>query len=110
MEANIRTRPWRAAIKKVCDRKLPAGWDALDGPLEISMHFYFERGKTVTAPYPHTKTTYDVDKLARAMHDGLVDGGVLVDDSRVVDAHCFKRYCEKGTEPRAVIVLNAKLG
>ena len=106
-EANHRTRPWREAIRALCVDKLPPDWEKLDGPLSIEMWFYFDRLKGHrSGDLPCTKSTYDVDKLSRAMNDGLTEGGVIVDDARVVDMYSHKRYCEIGTETRALVIVS----
>jgi Holliday junction resolvase RusA-like endonuclease len=38
----------------------------------------------------------DIDKLTRAILDGLTDGGLLADDARVVELHITKRYPTPG--------------
>lgn len=52
---------------------------------------------------PATRSSGDVDKHARNVLDALVDGGVLADDSRVVDLRARKRHCLPGEVPGAVI-------
>jgi crossover junction endodeoxyribonuclease RusA len=52
---------------------------------------------------PATRSSGDLDKHARNLLDALVDGGVLVDDSRVVELHGRKRHCLPGEVPGAVI-------
>lgn len=107
MEDNPRTKPWRAAIKKVCDDFLPAGYEPLDGPISVEMCFWFT--PPANAPrgsYPTTRMTYDLDKLYRALGDGLAEGGVIVDDARIVDANLRKRYLWDEGEERAVVVVS----
>jgi Holliday junction resolvase RusA-like endonuclease len=38
----------------------------------------------------------DVDKLVRAVGDGLTQGGAIADDARIVDLHAYKRYSVDG--------------
>lgn len=52
---------------------------------------------------PATRSSGDLDKHARNILDALVDGGVLADDSRVVDLRARKRHCLPGEKPGAVI-------
>lgn len=54
---------------------------------------------------PATRSSGDVDKHARNILDALVDGGVLADDSRVVDLRARKRHCLPGEQPGAVILV-----
>lgn len=53
--------------------------------------------------WPVTRSSGDLDKHARNVCDALVDGGVLTDDSRVVDLHGRKRHCLPGEVAGAVI-------
>jgi Holliday junction resolvase RusA-like endonuclease len=47
----------------------------------------------------------DVDKLARAILDGLTAGGAWKDDSQVVDLAAAKFYCKPGEAAGAMIYL-----
>ncbi|MEU8157997.1 RusA family crossover junction endodeoxyribonuclease [Micromonospora sp. NPDC048986] len=53
--------------------------------------------------WPATRSSGDIDKHARNILDALVDGGILADDSRVVDLRGRKRHCLPGEQPGAVI-------
>jgi crossover junction endodeoxyribonuclease RusA len=44
----------------------------------------------------------DLDKCCRSTLDGLVDGGLLVDDCLVVELSASKRYCRADEQPGAV--------
>ena len=44
-------------------------------------------------------TRHDVDKLARAVVDGLVKGGLLSDDRHLLELICRKRYVSDGEQP-----------
>lgn len=52
---------------------------------------------------PVTRSSGDIDKHARNVCDALVDGGVLKDDSRVVELRARKRHCLPGEAAGAVI-------
>lgn len=105
-ESNPRTRPWREQIKKVCDDELPAGFVPLDGPLDVEFWFYFDPPASAKpGDLPCTKSTYDWDKLSRALGDGLTEGGIIEDDARIVDAVVRKRYLWGDGEERAVAVV-----
>jgi crossover junction endodeoxyribonuclease RusA len=45
----------------------------------------------------------DIDKLARAVLDGLTMGGAFADDAQVVDLHVGKFWCLPGEAPGVVI-------
>ena len=49
----------------------------------------------------------DVDKLARAVLDGLVSGGVMADDAQVVVLVARKVYASNGEAPGALIEVEA---
>lgn len=111
-ESNVRTEGWRSAIKRVCDDHLPSGWEPLDGALDVDFWFYFNPlTRAKPGDFPTTKSTYDWDKLSRAVGDGLTDGRVIVDDARIVDASVHKRYVWPGDgEARAVAVVSPHTG
>ncbi|GGM26660.1 hypothetical protein GCM10011608_09400 [Micromonospora sonchi] len=57
--------------------------------------------------WPATRSSGDIDKHARNVLDALVDGGVLADDSRVVEIQGRKRHCRPGEQPGATIAVRA---
>lgn len=105
-EDNPRTKPWREAIKAVCEHPtLGVGDDFVlwDGPLCAEMTLFFEPPKSAKlGSFPDTRSTYDCDKLARAVDDGIT-GLIIVDDSRIVDLIVRKRYVWGDSEERAEI-------
>lgn len=78
-------KAWRHAVATVADR----GVD-FDVPVTVSLEFYLPAPKRPRWWVPAVKP--DVDKLSRAVLDGLTDGGLLFDDSRVVGLSATKRY------------------
>lgn len=91
-QTSKRLGPWRAAIEAdalVARQRLAR---PLTQPVAIMATFWFRRPKRPTRPYP----SLDLDKLLRALFDGLVRGGLLTDDSWIVDVTATKRWCEKG--------------
>lgn len=107
-ESNVRTEGWRAAIARVCKQHLPKKWEPLDGPIVVDFWFFFTPPlKAKPGDMPTTRATNDWDKLGRALGDGLTDGGVIVDDARIVDGAIHKRYVWPGEgEPRAVAIVS----
>lgn len=84
-------KPWRAAI---ADRAAGSWLDRsqLLGPVEVYAVFVFERPKTVTRRMPSVKGA-DLDKLVRALLDGIGDAEtVWKDDSQVVRLVVEKVY------------------
>lgn len=91
-EDNRRSAPWRDSVSAAAAAEMD-GALPIDGAVEVSVTFYTVRPASVKPakrPFPSVKP--DVDKLARAVLDGLTAGGVFTDDSRVVDLHAKKRY------------------
>ena len=80
-----RLKPWREKVAAAAD----VG-HTFDCPVEVFAVFYLPKPQRPRWWVPAVKP--DLDKLLRSLHDGLVDGGLLSDDSRVVAVHSYKRY------------------
>ena len=82
VDANKATlKPWRAAVTRIAE----SSWldrPQLLGAVCIELVFVMQRGKTVTRRFPITKP--DIDKLLRAVCDGITDAGVWKDDAQVI--------------------------
>jgi len=117
-EANANLGPWRDAViwrtRQACR---PPEFPLL-GPVQVIAVFVFPHPKghygtgknaaTVrpSAPrFPDVKP--DLDKLARAVLDGLTQGGAFKDDAQVCELLCRKRY---GPRPGVVIMVNPMEG
>lgn len=114
-EDNPNTRPWRATVasyakEAVLDVAAPPelrGGALLTGPVAVALELAFPRPKSHyrtgrhagvvkdTAPLWHAQKP-DADKLARAILDGLRDGGVYRDDSQVCALRVLKFWAGKG--------------
>jgi Holliday junction resolvase RusA-like endonuclease len=107
IEDNDNLKPWRAvaifAAREATGQFL--GWKPMDEAVEVIVWCYFPRpqwhygtGRNAgvvkdSAPkWPSVKP--DGDKLARAIGDALEQAGVVRNDSRIVDWHIHKRYCD----------------
>lgn len=86
--------PWRTAIEAeaLIARQRFSG--PLTEPLTVSTTFYFRRPKKPARPYPR----HDLDKLMRAVGDGLVRGQLLTDDRQIVAWTASKRWTEDLTQ------------
>lgn len=86
---------WRRALAmSLLAARQEAGGDwPITGAARVSMVFYLRR---VTA-------RPDIDKLARAVLDALVDAGVLADDSTVVHLEAWK-WTAKDSDGEGVAV------
>jgi Holliday junction resolvase RusA-like endonuclease len=80
--------------------------DALPAPpYVVTLDFYLPWAKRPVHPWP---SSLDVDKLARAVLDGLQRGGLLTDDRHVTELHCTKtRATAVGGECVAVTITTA---
>jgi Holliday junction resolvase RusA-like endonuclease len=78
-------KAWRHKI--ACEADIGQTYDC---PVELDLWFYLPRPKRPKFNVPAVKP--DFDKLTRAVCDALTDGGLLADDSRIVEAHQHKRY------------------
>ena len=79
---------WRALVALAAKQ---AGCKPIDSPIIISMRFRLKRPKTVKRDHPTVPP--DVDKLARAVNDGLT-GVAFTDDSQIVQLTASKIYSE----------------
>jgi Holliday junction resolvase RusA-like endonuclease len=62
-------------------------------PYEVRLTFYLAKGKKVKYPWPPSP---DLDKLARAVIDGLVKGAAMVDDRHVCTLTAKKVFAAHG--------------
>lgn len=85
---NPRLKAWRAAIVKACPR------ERIEGPVSVHAVFRFQRPKSSKREWPAVKP--DLDKLVRALFDGITASGLWEDDSRVVRVSAEKKYGEPG--------------
>lgn len=87
MHVNIshgkKSKDWENAIKERVKE-----FEPLQGPLGVSLNFWLTKGKTVKREWPTTKP--DIDKLTRAVLDGLKH--VLGDDKNVCALQVNKTY------------------
>jgi crossover junction endodeoxyribonuclease RusA len=107
IESSKAVGPWREAVRAETARIMVSPFYS---PVKIALFFRFPRPKShfrtgrnahllcASAPaYPATKP--DLDKLARAVLDGLTDGGAWQDDAQVVAIAAAKEYASPGRAP-----------
>ena len=108
---NTRVRPWREAIRSEAQRAIP---EPLTAGVAVTVTFGLQRPKGHYRTGRHASQLRpgapsrpvgkpDADKLARAVLDGLTDGGAWKDDSQVVSLTVYKRYAEAGNPPGCLI-------
>lgn len=89
--ASRKEKPWRQAVALYGRQALAGQQPPPRGQaLEARIRFRFQRPRTVTRALPTVPP--DLDKLVRATLDGLVDGGIITDDSQIVRLEAEKIY------------------
>lgn len=84
-------KPWRTAVAAAAlaargVERVSFGSDAV----VVWVRFGMPRGSSVTREYPSVRP--DLDKLLRAVLDGITTSGLYEDDGQVVDLHIKERY------------------
>ncbi|KAM9867073.1 hypothetical protein ACIFOC_00395 [Leucobacter aridicollis] len=95
-------KPWRRKVATASD----VG-HTFTGPVFVAAVFYMPRPLRPKFSLPGVKP--DLDKLMRALGDGMTDGGLLADDSRIVSQFIHKRYASD-SNPVGVRVLVMEAG
>lgn len=103
-ESSKAVAPWREAVRAETQAAM-AGGAPLAGPVAVLVTFrmrrpqsHYRTGRNAgllrgTAPgYPHGKP--DLDKLVRAVLDGLTAGGAWADDAQAVRITAAKMYAD----------------
>jgi len=85
---SVKLMAWRVLIAHAAKQ---AGCTPVDGPIIISMRFRLKRPKTVKRLRPTVPP--DLDKLVRAVNDGLT-GVAFTDDSQIVQITASKEYSD----------------
>lgn len=110
VESSKAVKPWRDAVRTETQHRL--GDPILDGPVIVAIVFRLprpkghtgKRGLLPSAPrVPAVKP--DLDKLVRAVLDGITDGGAIRDDAQVAVLAAQKTYADGPNVPGAVITI-----
>jgi len=109
-------KPWQASIADAA-RQAMAERPPLDGPVVLVVRFFMPRPKSAPKRVRHPTTKPDLDKLLRALKDGLTRAGVYRDDSQVVYVVARKEFAAGTSDPwrdagvpRAVVELDQVVG
>lgn len=90
-EANKRLKPWRETLVHHAARAYHG--EPIDAPVRVTAVFYSPKPRTTRFKhYPAGKP--DVDKLSRAVLDGLTIARVIRDDARVVELVARKEWAD----------------
>lgn len=108
VEASKGVAPWREAVRSETQKAM-GGTMPLEGALEVRINFRLPR--PASAPrrvlFPIRKRD-DLDKLCRAVLDGLTDGGAWGDDGQVVTLMATKRFAD-GSGPGCSIQITQEV-
>jgi Holliday junction resolvase RusA-like endonuclease len=88
-------KPWVEEVKRatqIAMRHHPQP----EPPYAVQLVFRLDAPKKNRAAMPWWPTRHDLDKLTRAVVDGLVSGGAMKDDRHVIELTARKRYLEDG--------------
>lgn len=103
--SSAKLNKWRKEITSVATTYLHEhGWTPFEDPVQLRITFYLPRPKTVKRDLPTVPP--DLDKLIRAVGDGLTDSQIWTDDSLVVSLVCEKVYADD-REPGADIEIHS---
>lgn len=105
MKAPSTTTDWRNTVIARIQQELHVGHlqKVEAGPIAVSLGFFFARPKS----HPQRRRKVDrgrryngpdLDKLVRAMLDGMTIGGLIGDDTQVARITAEKTYSEDGSE------------
>jgi len=103
--------PWREAVRAETQRaleQLPEPEGFLEGPVHVDVDFRLPRPKTAPRRVRYPAKRPDLDKLTRAVLDGLVSGGAMADDSQVVSLVASKNFA--GHYPPGCVILVEAFG
>lgn len=92
-ESSDRCKPWVEQIAYCAQANRPAG-APLEPPYSVELAFYMPEGARPKYGWP-TKDG-DLDKLVRAVLDGLTQGGLIVDDRHVTRITTTKLFGAPG--------------
>ncbi len=100
VEANSRTKEWRADVRAALIREDGTPREYFDGPVQVIAQFVMPRPKS--APKKRAATADkkpDLDKLLRAVLDAISSSGMWRDDCQVVQITAEKKVAAEGETP-----------
>lgn len=91
-ESSNRLGGWRTAVKRAALDPDGRPGARFDEPVSVDISFEFHQPKSNEDSHPTARHFGDIDKLSRAVLDGLVMAGVIADDSQVVSLTASKTF------------------
>lgn len=86
--ANPKEKGWQAAVAAAC-----ADLSPLAPPYDVEVRFRFVSPQKPKYKYP---SRTDIDKLCRSTLDGMVNGGLILDDRHITRLTAQKEYGTEG--------------
>lgn len=98
------SKTWREIVTiAAAQERDRQGWKTLTGcAVAATIRIVVTRPRTVRRDAPFTRSSGDIDKLARNVLDALSDAHIITDDSQVTDLYITKEY---GSNPGVRITL-----
>lgn len=100
--------PWREAVRAETQKMLTDSHSRYTEPglpVAVQIDFYMPRPKSAPRKVTLPARKPDIDKLARAVLDGLVDGGAIHDDGQVTTLSLTKSFASDIHPAGASIVI-----
>jgi len=102
---------WRKAIAAECQRAREGNNTFFTGPVRVDVHFWLPRPKSVKKTGKNARLAPsvppDLDKLCRALLDGIGQSDMIWgDDSQVVELFASKNYADN-REPGAMVIIES---
>lgn len=94
-------RQWRRAVKAASESAVELYASDVEFPLDepIAVSLSFLLPVVASDKYrSYASTKPDLDKLVRSTLDGMAEGGLMIEDSRVVDLTACKEHAPEGRE------------
>ena len=101
VEPSKKLPAWRKQIEDTARREYEG--EPIDRPVRVAVDFFMPKPQKPRFERPATAP--DLDKLCRAIGDGLEKGGVLGNDSRIVEWVARKHYADTPDDQGARVAI-----
>ncbi|HKQ02660.1 MAG TPA: RusA family crossover junction endodeoxyribonuclease [Actinomycetes bacterium] len=97
---NPKTQPWgEMVVASALTEKMRRQHRQLEGPVGLALRFFLPRPKSAPRRVTEPTKKPDLDKLIRAVKDGLTRAGIYRDDAQVVVLFARKEFAAGATDP-----------
>jgi crossover junction endodeoxyribonuclease RusA len=110
IESSRAVGPWREAVRTQTQLRMEkSGQMPFTGPLLVIICFYLPRPKSTPRRVVWPIKRPDLDKLVRAVLDGITTGGGWEDDAQVIELNTSKSYATDDQPPGCTITILEEL-